>query len=301
MIEEHIQGLRAAILKTVAFFDTMDYPPTWTEVTAWMEMWEANPQAANDVKRQLLFEAVLEEGEGRLALSGRLAPLLALVRERTPLFPRKLRTARKVAKWLARNPAVRFVALANTTSLAHARDGGDLDFFVIVRHGYIWSTRLLGGAPYRLTGRLSGPNEKNDAVCLSYFISDASLDLSPHMLPDDPYFRYWFLALLPLFDDGISKDLWAANTTITSRHPNASPWMMSPALNVKRPWILIPGVTSMETPAEAFQKKWFPQPIRERMNKDTSVLVSDNVLKFHVDDGREAYRQSYEDRLQSLL
>lgn len=293
MIPSRLNATREAILRTVAFFDTMDYAPTVTEAMAWAE-----GKGTRDIPHDLL-----EEGEGRIALRGRLQPLLARSRERTPLFPRKLRRAQQVAAWLVRNPNVRFVALANTTALAHARHESDLDFFVIVRHGSIWSTRLIGGAPYRLTHQLAGgPNEKPDAVCLSYFISDAGLNLSSHLLPDgdDPYFRYWFLALLPLYDDGVGQQFWDANTCITERHPYAEPWMVSPDIAVRRPTLRIPGTRLLEAPAKAFQQKWFPEAIRHQMNQDTSVLISDVALKFHTDDGRRRFRTAYQTRLHSL-
>jgi len=301
MTEDHTRIARQAILKTVAFFDTMDYSPTWVEVVAWHEgtgCHDLSPSSLEEIKDALIVSGLLEEGDGRIALKNRLDPLLKLVRERTALFPRKIRAARKIASWLARHEAVRFVALANTTSLAHARDGGDLDFFVVVRAGSIWSTRLTAGAPYRLTGQLSGPQEKQDAVCLSYFIADDALDITSHMLSvDDPYFRYWFLALLPLYDDGVSAQLWQANQAITSRHPCAEPWMVSPDLAVSRPMIRIPSPRWFERVARQFQMRWFPASIRDRMNRDTSVIVNDHILKFHVDDGREQYRARYQERL----
>jgi hypothetical protein len=304
MTEQHIPHTEDAMCNTIAFFDALDYPPTWTEVMAWREDGaDARVDATpfEEHKQRLLRSGVIEEGDGRVALKGRLQPLLQLVRERTPLFPRKIRAARKVALWLARQNAVRFVALANTTALAHARHQGDLDFFVIVRAEHIWSSRLLGGAPYRLMGKLSGPNEQPDAVCLSYFIADDALDLSSHMLPqDDPYFRYWFLALLPLYDDGVSAAFWQANNAITARHPHAEPWMVSPDLGVSRPVFRVPSSQLTERIARAFQRRWFPASIRHRMNRDTSVIVNDHALKFHVDDGRARFREQYHERLRSL-
>ncbi len=294
MIPQGASATREAILRAVAFFDTMDYAPTMAEAIAWAE-------GAGTCE---ISDSVFEEGEGRIALRSRLQHLLTLSRERTPLFPRKLRRAQQVTKWLVRNPNVRLVALANTTALAHARHEGDLDFFVIVRHGSIWSTRLIAGTPYRLTHQLAGgPDEQPDAVCLSYFISDAGLNLQSHLLPDgdDPYFRYWFLALLPLYDDGVSQQLWDANAHITNRHPHAELWIPSPDIQVRRPTFRIPATRLLEAPAKAFQQKWFPPSIRNRMNTDTAVLVSDATLKFHTDDGRRRFRTAYEERLRSLL
>lgn len=299
-----------SILRTVAYFDAIEYAPTWSEVSAWMEWSGARgfeqfaPPNADELilaRNTLVDERRIESDFGRLALSGRLAVLSALSMERTALFARKVRGARRVAKWLARMRSVRFVALVNTTALAHARDRADLDFFMIVKSGRMWTTRLLSASPYRLLGKLANSESKPDAVCLSYFVSDAELDLGAHMIaPDDPYFRYWFLSLLPLYDDGVSKDFWDANSQILARHPRADRWIVSSDLLIKPPMIRFPNTALFESLAKRIQMAWFPTQIYERMNRDCSVIVTDAALKFHVDDARERFRTAYEDRLQAL-
>ncbi|HWQ99313.1 MAG TPA: hypothetical protein VN397_00505 [Candidatus Methylomirabilis sp.] len=305
-----MQSARAAILRTVAYFDAIEYAPTWTECAAWFDWtgsrgFEADaPPTSSELlsaRDGLESDGLVETGFGRIALGGRLARLATLAMERTVHFPRKVRRARSVARWLFRNHNVRFVALANTTALAHARDLGDLDFFVVVRQGAIWSSRLVGSGLYKLLGRLPDAKDREDAVCLSYFVTDDALDLSAHTLPgDDPYFRFWFLSLLPLADDGIGQDLWDANRALVSRHPRAERWIVPPDLAVKRPRLGLVGLLGIESLARRFQLGWFPAHIVERMNRDTSVIVNDRTLKFHVDDGRERYRAAYQDRLRVL-
>lgn len=302
---DSMSEIQSAIIRTVAFFDVLDYAPTWTECCSWLEWSEgdglerrAAPDAGALIKarEELVARGELEFGFGRVALAGRLGRLASLAFERTALFPRKVRRARRVARWLARFSAVRFVALVNTTALANARDNSDLDFFVIVRHGAIWTTRLLSVFPFRLFGRLANAGAKPDAVCFSYFISDKDYSLQSHLLrPDDPYFHYWFLSMLPLYDDGVSADIWKANAEIVSRHPFALPWTVSPDLEVRAPRFRFSFVPFFESFARRIQMAWFPLRITDRMNRDTSVMVSDSVLKFHVDDKREAYRKAYQD------
>jgi hypothetical protein len=301
----------AVILRTVAYFDAIDYAPTWSEVSSWLE-WSgargfeqvAPPSARELVAARLALqeERRLESGFGRLALPGRLPTLASLSLERTMLFARKARRAQRVARRLSRLASVRFVALVNTTALAHARDAADLDFFVVVRHGRLWTSRLLSAGPYRVFGKLASTDGKSDAICLSYFVSDANLDLGGHMLaPDDPYFRYWFLSMLPLYDDGLSKTLWEANAQITALHPRANRWIASDDLAVRRPTLRFPNTDRLETIAARIQTAWFPSQIRDRMNQeDRSVIVTDQALKFHVDDARVRFREAYEERLKTF-
>lgn len=310
MTNDRMTCIQSSLLRTVCFFDLLHYAPTWTECTAWIE-WDGGggierqslPSAAElvEARDSLVHQSKIEYAFGRIALQGRLAVLASTAAERMPLMARKLRGARKAARWILRSSGVRFVAIVNTTALGNARDEGDLDFFIIVKHGTIWSTRLLAGAPYRIVGRLSGKNAVPDAVCLSYFISDQSLSLSPHLLtPDDPYFRYWFCSMLPLYDDGILEEFWKQNAEIYQLHPFAPKWQVAPDIGIEPPLIRIPILPWMETVARKFQLAWLPSRITDRMNQDSSVLVKDSVLKFHTEDGREEYRRQYLERLKSI-
>lgn len=310
MTPDRLSCIQLSLLKTISFFDVLQIAPTWIECTAWLE-WDGGggidrqslPSAVEliEARDALVQDRRIEFEFGRVALHGRLASLVTVFADRMPLMARKLRHARSAVRWILRSDAVRFVALVNTTALASARDEGDLDFFIIVKHGSIWSTRLLSGFPYRIAGKLSGKNAVPDAVCLSYFISDQSLDISSHLLtPDDPYFRYWFCSMLPLYDDGISEELWKQNASIHQKHPFAPRWEIAPDLKVDPPLLRFHVLPAIESLARKFQMGWFPSLITDRMNQDTSVMVKDSVLKFHLEDGRAEYRQQYINTLKSV-
>ena len=302
--------IRHALLRTVAWFDVIDYAPTWSECSSWIE-WrgaggfehQAAPSGEELLRARevLIHDGRLAYAFGRVGFPDRLAGLCALSFERTALFSRKLRRALRVARFAARLSSVRFIALVNTTALAHARNGSDLDFFVIVKDGRLWSTRLLAAGPYRVFGKLASADAKPDAVCLSYWMTDADLSLSSHMLPDDdPYYRYWFLSMMPLYDDGIGKDLWEANVGITALHPRAVQWTVSPDRSVAIQRVRIPDTRLIEKQAKRIQESWFPPQIRESMNRDSSVIVTDRVMKFHVDDARLTFRDRYRSNLDAL-
>lgn len=260
----------------MALYDAMDYPPTAPELEL------ASVPAP--------IESPLKLVRGRVVFEGR-ESLVEEHERRESLFPRKIRRARQVAKFLARLSGVRFVALCNTTALAHARDEGDLDFFVITRRGSIMQTR--GWSTLRFAKSRPGVHASDrDAVCLSYFVDDSALDLSSHMLPDgDPYFRLWFLSLIPLYDDGVSVDFWNANSTIRSMHPNARPWIVSEDLRIKRPWLRIPTPAFLDSLAAHIHELLISSTLKAMRNIDTCVIVNEHVLKFHADDGRERFRE----------
>jgi hypothetical protein len=292
-------SLRTSLLRTLAFHETWNHAPTIAEWIATLEFDESVPRddAWMEVRR-LLEEGIVLERFGRCVFPES-ASRIEEQRLNELFAPRKRRTAYRVASWLACLSGVRFVALCNTASLGHARDESDLDFFVITRAGMLMQTRALAALPFKLLGRRPGAKDERDAVCLSYFVSDADLSLRDHMLtPDDPYFRYWFLSLLPLYDDGVSTSFWNENSEITKRHPFAASWHVPPDFCVRVPGFRIPTIRALESFADRAQRHTFPSTIREHMNRDTRVIVNDRVLKMHVVDGREDYRQKYQETLE---
>lgn len=287
-----------AVIRSLCFHEAWHYAPTRAEFIALLDVGDdadLTREAASGALDGLLRCGIVTEREGRVGFPGSLDGFIETFHGRDALQPRKRRRARIVVRWLARLCGVRFVALANTAALGNSRDEGDLDLFVVTCAGSIWSTRMFSGAPFKLFGWMPSEDHRRDAVCLSYFISDRALDLASQMLtPDDPYFRYWLLSLVPLFDDGVSTALWDANAAARRRHPFAEKWIPPPDLVVQKPLLRLP-VGAGEWFARVFQLRWFPVSIRNRMNTDTTVMVSDDVLKFHVTDARADYRRKYEE------
>ena len=305
MTDAHV---RAALQRTLTWYETLGYAPTRFELAQTISL--LPPESLLDLKVQYVLPVLsacltagtLVEKNARVFFTSSAEPLASELASRDLYQPRKRRRARWVARWLACVPGVRLVALANTTALGYARDEGDLDFLVVTRAGSLWMTRLLAGLPFRLLRLTPRDGYERDAICLSYFVADDALDLTSHQLAqDDPYFRYWFLSLLPLYDDGVSHQLWEANANIRSVHPLARPWIAPPDFRVRswrdgaprlrRALLLVTGW--FEPLARALQSRWFPKQIKERMNRDTTVMVSDQVLKFHVTDARAEYREKY--------
>jgi len=286
-----------SLLRTLAFHMTWGYPPTVPELLSEIDTKgeSCELEHAYHELKTLEQEGVLRILRGRCVFAGNEA-FIGEQEHREGLFPRKIRKAQRVAKRLARLDGVRFVALCNTTALAHAHDEADLDFFIITRSGSLYQSRGWSTLLYKIIGKRPGAGESDrDSVCLSFFIDDAALDLSSLMLSgDDPYFRYWYLSLLPLYDDGISAELWQANKAICRQHPLARPWRVNKGITVSRPALRLPTPSVFDGFAASLHPYLMSPRLKEAMNRDTCVVVNDHTLKFHVDDARADIRARYE-------
>ena len=293
--------MRAGLLRALCFHQAWGYPPTPTELVAsWDRGLNVFSYLPTILEAQWALSTLIEEKRMLLARGLVIFPsheALVLEHERREaLFPRKLRRARAVAGWLRRLGGVRFVALCNTTALAHAHDEGDLDLCVVTRAGSLWQTRGLAALPFKVFGMRPGAStNEHDAVCLSFLFDDNALDLTALQLtPDDPYFRHWFLSLLPLIDDGIGRELWKHNSLITARHPLTAPWLSHPDIVARVPTLRVPWVSRLEALARRVQERVLPRAVQAEAHRSTNVVINDHILKLHVTDNRAMYREAYE-------
>lgn len=292
-------SIEAALLRSLCYTDSIEYAPTVTEWIAWLELEPGNTSSYEEVVKaseELVASKRVFCDRGRVVLPGQ-ERFIALREERAVFLPRKLRAAKNVTRWLRRLHGVRFVALCNTTALGYARDLGDLDFFVVTRANTVWQTRGWAALPFKLANRRPrNDQEIADAVCLSFFIDETALNLEPLSLtPTDPYLRYWFLSLLPLYDDGVGQSLWKENEKLRGNTPFAIPWMVNPDLQINPAHIRIPSVSFLDQFARRAQEQVLPTEIQTEAG-DTSVVRNAHVLKFHTQDARAEIRARYEAR-----
>lgn len=292
--------IEAALWRSLCYADAIEYPPTFTEWVSWVDVGSHSFLTYEEVitqARALISARRVSEEGGRMTIPGH-ESLIALHAERVVFMPRKLRAAKRVTAWLQRLAGVRFVALCNTTALGHARDLGDLDFFVVTQGGGLWQTRGWAALPFKLLNRRPRVDQEvADAVCLSFFVDDQALDLGPlALVGQDPYLRYWFLSLLPLYDDGIGALLWQQNQELRTRHPFAPSWMVNADLVQRLPRLRIPLIQRAEGVARYLQEHILPPSIQSSLTPHTGVVCNDHVLKFHVQDARATIRARYEER-----
>jgi len=295
---------KVGLLRALIAHDSWDYPPTTVELLA---SYDAGSISMEKIPSRSELSATLEQLReeniittclGRWTFTNRVV-LIGEHAMREALFPRKLRKARRVVQWLRHIGGLRFVALCNTTALAHARDAGDLDFFIIVKQGTLWQSRLWSVLPFKLFSDRPSPTRiRKDAACFSFFIDDHALDLAPlASRENDPCFRHWFFSFLPLLDDGISASFWRANATLRARHPYAEAWRVNPDITCRPSFFSLPCPTFFDPLARKAQEAAFPEAIKCQMNQGNhDVVVGDHVLKFHVEDGRRSFFERYKVR-----
>jgi len=304
--------LREAIIRTVCYFDLFDFPLTRGELRNFLYQNAASSDEVAAAVAALIAGKTLKENGGLIALADRVG-LEKLRAERKVFSERKWRRARRWARIFAALPGVAFVGVGNTLAYDNARDGSDIDFFIVTAPNAIWRTRFFCAALAALFDLRPKNGDNRDKLCLSFFVTTEALDMSEfnchceertneqrgNLAGDAPkvdiYMRYWTRQMTPLSGNQKAAELFfSKNHEVAPREKIGRPivwrWLCAPLG-------LLPG-----TFMRGWQRQHFPKAIVDAAaRRDGSVAISDAVLKFHVSDRRADIYERWQKRVESIL
>jgi hypothetical protein len=188
----------------------------------------------------------------------------------------------KIAKVLRYLPGIKMIAVCNSLSYNKALPNSDIDLFIITAKGRIWTSRFFSLLMLTLL-RLRPPGK--DKICLSFFIAENNLDLEPYKIcVQDNYLAFWIKQLKPLYiEDNLYKKFVQENNGvyyIPNYKRRIKKAIIKPLINVL--------VTSLDEKIYKYiQLRIMPPAIKKMACAwDTRVIISDKILKFHVNDRR---------------
>ena len=178
-----------------------------------------------------------------------------------------------------------------------------------MKSGRIWLARAIVSIVLSVFGLRRSRRKIKNKICLSFYVTDNSLDLSNVAIKQpDIYLAYWLEQLIPVYDpNNLRKELLKQNAWVKSylkRFGNDydlfSNWKVKDS-----DWS-----NKIKSLGEAFWGKGYGnlienqakgmQKARMKMNvssvqneKDTRVVVNDNMLKFHENDKREEFKKTW--------
>jgi hypothetical protein len=286
--------LELAILRTVAYFAYSRYPVTAFEIWKWLlepEREYSFGQVFGALQSSSYLQAKIFTEQGFYSLE-KDPELLKNRRTRLANALHKYAKLKRLAVILGRVPYIEGVAICNSLAFHHTVSESDIDLFVIARKGRVWSARFFSTLPLILLRERPGERAE-DPVCLSFFATRDSLGFERLKIGErDPYLAFWSKSLIPLSDKtGWLKRFEAENGWIKKVLPNAYAVKRSLAFRLKSRWA-IPFTPMGEVLAERVQEERFPRAIRLLRNRDTRVIITKDMLKFHAEDRRAEIRDA---------
>lgn len=200
-------------------------------------------------------------------------------------------------------PFLRMVAVCNNLAFSNTNENSDIDLFVIAKKSRLFTVRSFVTLILQILGVRRHGKKIAGRFCLSFFVDDSFLDLSPIAIENDVYLKIWIKTLIPVIDDGVGEVFLKANSWICSDLEDVSLTIKKPFFIYKKSrlklffeWVL---GNIFGDFLESILKKWQQKRARKKMNKikdSTNILVGDHVLKFHNFDRRREYRRLWVDR-----
>lgn len=203
-------------------------------------------------------------------------------------------------------PQILMVALCNSRAMGEASEDADIDLFIITKKWNLWTVRgivtvisAIFGIRRRNTYWLikwtpAYISRTKDRFCLSFFITEEAMDLaSIRLLPRDPYLDRWMSTLIPLIDNNNTYERFMEINRVGIHYSKeisgldfGSPFSLTTSMkNVVRN----DGKLSFSSVEKLIKYLWLPKTLRsyEKLGRPWWVVISDTMLKFHVDDVRK--------------
>lgn len=294
--------LEANIVKTVAWFSLFEYPLTVFEIWKWLGVKSSLAEVELILQNSSWLRSRLEFKDGFYTLGGRsVDTIIATHQERFLDAVRKFKKLNLAVKYFSLFPFVRAVFACNTLAWHNTTPSSDIDLFIVVSPGTIWLSRFLLVVPFALFRKrpnlhpaIPSPHHSTtyDPFCFSFFVTTENLSSEKLLLPEgDPYMAYWLASLIPVFDrDNVCKYLKKENCWLFEVLPNIQKDKITTIVAIQsRPFFL----RGLEKFAKFFQTKFLPQTIKDLSNLDSRVMISDSMLKFHLNDRRAYFRDEW--------
>lgn len=328
--EKEKTDLQKAIVSAVAYFDLFDFPMTDSEIwrslgvkadlskvqeilTALSLRGPRTMRGTKQSRQSMLSETAsplnevyngieIETKDGFYFLKGR-RNILETRKERRVFYDRKIKRTVKIVKLFKFIPWVKMIAVSNIMGANNLRDESDIDLFIITQDKRIWLTRFFCASLAQLLGLRPKKGDMRDKICLNFYVSEEAIYLKDFMIDEsDIYFVYWLVGLTSIYDrDRMYKRFIKANDWIRKYLPNSSFAEINKQEVVQRSFSALDFLFSwLEKLFKKLQLKLMPKEMKELMNKDTRVVVNDKVLKMHVNDRREMYREKWEKKIEDL-
>lgn len=286
-----MSDLEQSIFRTIAFFSLFDYPLTPFEVWKWL----AGPSVAyrlEEVQSVLSSSAWLaehlERQDGFFVRRGQLA-LISTRHQRFLDASRKFKRLRRACRYLAFLPMIKTLAVCNTLAWMNTKPESDIDLFIITKPKRLWITRAFAVLPFALLG-MRPKIGAVDPLCFSFFASADALSLRDlKWSQQDWYLGQWIRSLVPVVDRRQFATFERMNTWAAGLFPNSYHVRPAAARRVKA-WNGHRDLGHLFEPIfRRLQKPRLPAEIQAMANRDSRVIVSDQMLKFHPNDRRAEF------------
>lgn len=274
--------LKMQLKAILRYFDLFDYPLTKEELLNFTQIkpeeW-ANPE--------------IQEKNGYYFLNGREKIIETRIKREEYAKQLWLKTYfyLRILKYL---PFLKMVAVCNTLAFNHPEKESDIDLFIVTSKNRLWIARILTTFCLQLLGVRRHGNKISGRFCLSFWCTEDAINLEQIQIkPLDPYLAFWCLTLKPVLDNNLyekfieENSLWIKNQySLNFKKEQKSAFYQTNFIGKFLEFLLKEKFGNF---LEAKIKKILKPRTEKKAtkaNQDSSLIISDTMLKFHNKDKR---------------
>lgn len=296
-------NLEHSILKTIAFFDLFEFPLTAEEIKEHLYNYK-KPLHIKELKGTLEEMENVEQIHDYYFLKGR-GKLVDIRKTRKFIAEKFWNRTRQYGQYIARAPFVEMAAICNNLAYDNPNELSDIDLLIVIKEGRMWISRLW----VTLVLHFFGVRRHHDKVvgrfCLSFFVTPKKLNMELlQMKPEDPYLGYWTKLVTPFYGEGMYKQFMEVNKGwlkekygLRFAELNEKKISFHGKPGLKRFWEWILG-GKLGDFLELTLKKTFKKRTKQKAKKlgpEASIVISDDILKFHNRDRRKEFYEKWKD------
>ncbi len=326
----HATDFEKNIVATLAWFDLFQYPLTLEEIAYFLikkfgeedqnEVVEKNSSEFREAFLSKILKTIqtipcIEIHHGMYYLSGR-SDNLQIRQEREKVSRDLWKKVNRWIPWFRLVPFIRMVAVCNTLAFNNAHTQSDIDLLIITEKNRLSTARILSTILFHLLGIRRHGNKRTARFCLSFYLSEEGMDLRNIKEKNDPYLIYWLRTVHPVFGGETVKTFFDQNAwnqenfylgqndpieiQNLSKSKAKEPCIFK-ALRQVQSWIL-KGVLGdfVERKLLKIQQKRHHKKLPS-LGAEASIIISQNILKFHNIDRRREYAKQFEEQLTRIF
>jgi hypothetical protein len=297
--------IKDSIKKTIAWFDLFDFPLTADEIKEYLYDYN-KPLHIKEVKGTLALmceEGVIEELKEHFILKGR-SQILETRKARKFIAEKLWNRTKLYGQYMRAVPFVRMIAVCNNLAYDNPNQDSDIDLFIVIKPGRMWICRLIISLILQFYGVRRHGSKVAGRFCLSFFVTTNKLNMEHLQIkPLDPYLAYWTKLLSPIYGEETYEEFKKENETWISEKYGLKfsddikkHMYVDKESGLKKFFELLFGGLFGDS-IEGLLKKSFKKRTLHKMKKlgpDASIIVSDDMLKFHNHDKRREYYERWQ-------
>lgn len=198
-------------------------------------------------------------------------------------------------RYFTKIPGVLWIAICNSLAMNAAHEDSDIDLFVITQKNRIWTVRILMTLMLIIMWQRKNKTNHAGKFCLSFFITERSLNLENIALQDDIYLAYWIDTLKPIINRwNIFEKFTQANNSLLNSPDSQRKEVITHNSHVQKKSIFWKFLTLLWDICEKVIKFFLLSKTKnsfQKLWKPFWVVISDDILKFHDADKRKQIRE----------